>query len=417
LTDDRPPESYSRADPVTVFEAFAHPVRGRILAAIVERPDVTIRELADRLGEPSRRVRHNVEVLLGTGLVWVTGEENRQGVVERHFGAGPGFMFGGENSLSHEQRAETAKITARLVMENIAVAAAAGTLGGRPDDYGVRMYGEVDESCLVELGFLHSAAFESLTRTIDQGRRRLAENGGAGTEIVSALFFFEAPLWGERPARRPDPRIAGGGRPDEDLARRPPDRSHPMLDPQALAAVFRHPIRGKVLTALSERPDVTIREIAARTGETPRRVRHQVEALVATGLAEVTSRENLSGVMQLRYGAGPVAVDDFSQLTRQDKERMARTVVRMVAEDLSFASEAGTLVGKDDEFEVRIYGEVDGACVGELADLHERIYREIRKAVEDGRDRVNESGEPGTEIVSALFHLEVPLWRPIVAGR
>ncbi len=352
------------------------------------------------------------------GLVEVTDEEISRGVLQRRYGAPP-IIVGDDDPQGGEYRIELAKATVRLLMEDVRLAAAAGTLGGRPDDYGMRTYAEIDDACLAELVDLHRRGFTKILGAIEEGRERVRESGVPGTEIISALFFFEAPLWGPRPPRRsgrrgarprPALRIADG--PSSESAEEPSVH----CDPQALAKAYEHPVRGRVLTALSERPDVTIREIAERLDEPPRRVRHHVEALLAAGLVAVTSSENLSGVVQHRYGAGLLVVDDAELWSQEEQMGFAKVVVRLVAADLGVAADAGMIAGIED-FVVRMYGEVDDACLEELADLHLRTDRAIREVIQEGHERVARSGAVGTEVVTALFFFEAPLWRDVVSPR
>jgi DNA-binding transcriptional ArsR family regulator len=409
-----PIETSGGLDPRAIADAYAHPLRGRVLTALSERPQVTIQAVAERLGEDPQRVRSQVDALLDLGLVEVTDEEISRGVLQRRYGAPP-IIIGDDDSLGGEHRIVLAKATVRLLMESVRLAAAAGTLGRRPDDYEMRTYGEVDDACVDELADLHRRGFTEILGAIEEGRERIRESDVSGTEIISALFFFEAPLWGPRPPRRSG---RGGTRPRPALrtAEAPSSRSaeDPSVhcDPQALAKAHSHPVRGRVLMALSERPDVTIREVAERLGESPRRVRHHVEALLAAGLAAVTSSENLSGVVQNRYGAGLLVVDDAELWSQEERVRFIMPLIRTLAADLGVAADAGT-IARTENFVVRTYGEVDDACLEELADLHLRTDRAVRKAIQEGHERVARTGGAGTEVVTALFFFEAPLWRAI----
>lgn len=344
----------------------------------------------------------------------VTDEEISRGVLQRRYGAPP-IVVGDDDSLGGEHRIGIAKATVRLLMGAVRLAAAAGTLRGRPDDYEMRTYAEVDDACIEELLDLHWRGFTNIFGAIEEGRERVRGSGMSGTEIISALFFFEAPLWGPRPPGR-----SGGARPRPALRTAPGPSSRSAeepsvhCDPQALAKASDHPVRGRVLLALSERPDVTIREVAERLGEAPRRVRHHVEALLEAGLVAVTSSENLSGVVQNRYGAGLLVVDDAELWSQEERLRFTVPAIRTLAADLAVAADAGTISGTDD-FMVRMYGEVDDVCLEELADLHLRIDRAVRKAIQEGHERVARSGGAGTEVVTALYFFEAPMWRDVVA--
>jgi DNA-binding transcriptional ArsR family regulator len=69
-----------------LLKAFRNPMRRKILFVLNEKPDgATIRQPSTRLKEPSRRVRHYVEVLVTAGLVVVGGEGRSRGTIERTF--------------------------------------------------------------------------------------------------------------------------------------------------------------------------------------------------------------------------------------------------------------------------------------------------------------------------------------------
>jgi DNA-binding transcriptional ArsR family regulator len=392
-------------DPSAIVEAHGHPIRRRILTALSERPGVTIREIADRLGEPPRRVRHHVEALVDRGVAEVIEDEGGPGIAHRRYGAGP-LEVNVDGSMGVDESTEMARATVRLVMGDVATAVAAGTLGRRRDDHEIRMYGEVGEACLEELIDLHWQAYTDISETLIEGRERLRQSGRSGTEVTSAIFFFEAPLWGSTSSRRSSTPVADPA--SDALAGLPEAGAYP--DPHTFAKACRHPLRARILTAFSDRPGATIREVAEHLGETTRRVRHHVEALVELGLVVVTSSEILSGVLQRRYGAGPLAVEETTIWCPSEQADVAKSVARLVAADLAVASAAETLADGKDEFEVRMYGEVDDLCLEELGELHRAAYGRIRRTIEEGRKQHRRSGGPGTEVVSALFFFEVPLW-------
>jgi DNA-binding transcriptional ArsR family regulator len=178
-----------------VVETLWHPLRARLLTALAERPDVTIRQLAKRLDESSRRVRHQVNALVDLGLVEVTGEASRRGVIERHYASRVVMDFPDETVMPPALRLRFSREIVRLVLADIGIASAAGTFATIPDRYECRFYGEVDDQCLEELTEIHNRAYREIADTVEAGRERTRESGEPGIEVVSALFFFEAPLW------------------------------------------------------------------------------------------------------------------------------------------------------------------------------------------------------------------------------
>jgi predicted ArsR family transcriptional regulator len=75
----------SSDDRAVLVEALTHPVRSKVVIAPAERPDVTIRQIAERLREPPRRIRHHVDALVSAGVIEVSAETRRRNVIERRY--------------------------------------------------------------------------------------------------------------------------------------------------------------------------------------------------------------------------------------------------------------------------------------------------------------------------------------------
>jgi DNA-binding transcriptional ArsR family regulator len=185
-----------------VVEALQHPLKAKVLTALAERPDVTIRQVAERLKESPRRVRHQINALLDVGLVEVSAEVRRRGVIERRYSSRVAMDFPGEDVMSPALRLRYSKEVVRMLMADVGAATAAGTFASGPDRYECRFYGEVDDQCLEELGEIHERVYREIAETFTAGRERVWESGEAGTEVVSALLFFDAALWGQ-PTKEP----------------------------------------------------------------------------------------------------------------------------------------------------------------------------------------------------------------------
>jgi DNA-binding transcriptional ArsR family regulator len=394
-------------------EAYRRPPRGQILSALSERPGATVRELAERLGQPPRRVRHHIEVMAEAGLIEVAAD----GSGARRYRADV-VAFEQPDRFGIETSAAIVREIVRLLHRDISASIAAGTFGTRTDDHTVRMYGEVDDACFEELAAIHWLIYREMGAAVEAGKKRVAASRAAGTEIVSALFFFESPLWGEigspRPAEDPpaalEQREGADGPEDIRLVPATP------LDPEGIAAVHADPVRFRVLQAMAERPGVSIRQISERVGEPPRRVRHQVEALLACGLATITAEKLRAGVIERRYGAPSLLIEETAPLGRETEASLARAVVLLLLGDVATAEAAGTLSRHRDDVEVRFYGEVDEACLEDLAFIHRRAHFRIQATIETGRERLRVNGGEGIEIVSAHFLFEAPVWTSAQPG-
>jgi DNA-binding transcriptional ArsR family regulator len=180
-----------------VAEALQHPLKSKLLTALAERPGVTIRQLSERLKESPRRIRHQVNSLVENGLVEVSAEVRRRGVIERRYTSRVVMDFPGDDAMTPAQRLRYSKEVVRTLMADVGTATAAGTFAAAPNRYECRFYGEVDDQCLEELAEIHERAYREIAEAFTAGRERAFESGERGTEVVSALLFFDAELWGK----------------------------------------------------------------------------------------------------------------------------------------------------------------------------------------------------------------------------
>jgi DNA-binding transcriptional ArsR family regulator len=179
----------------SLARAMAHPLRGRILFAVADKPGATIRQISVRLDEPNRRVRHQLEKLRDEGLVLVTPQKNRRGGVEYRYRAtaSPILMGGEKGAVTAEQERGVAVQILRTVVADATAAVRAGTFGSHPGHGEVRYWGEVDEAGWEELAEIHLRACEEVKAVFTDARLR--STGQKGTPVTSAMFLFESPVW------------------------------------------------------------------------------------------------------------------------------------------------------------------------------------------------------------------------------
>jgi DNA-binding transcriptional ArsR family regulator len=194
---EEPGSPARNGDRSAIAAAMAHPVRGRVLVAVAEKPQVSIRQIAARLDEPSRRVRHQLEVLQRVGLVDAAPRKNRRGGIEYLYVATamPGLSGDEGNVVTAEQERAAALAVLRLVLTDATAAVRAGTFGSHPGHGEVRDWGEVDQAGWDELAAIHLRAYEEVRATFAAARERVQENGGSGTPVTSAMFLFESSVW------------------------------------------------------------------------------------------------------------------------------------------------------------------------------------------------------------------------------
>jgi DNA-binding transcriptional ArsR family regulator len=178
-------------------DAMADPFRSRILVAVTERPGVTIREIAERLGETSRKVRYHMEALHTVGLVEVEGEVQRRGAIERRYRATTSNIIRAdeERELAPPQERRIALEVLKMAMGDATSAVASGHFAAREGHCATRLRGTLDSEGWDELADLFAATTEEARRVIERSRERREATGEAGVEVTGALFLFEAPIW------------------------------------------------------------------------------------------------------------------------------------------------------------------------------------------------------------------------------
>jgi predicted ArsR family transcriptional regulator len=181
-------------------EAMADPFRSRILVSVTERPGVTIREIAERLGETSRKVRYHMEALHAAGLVEVEGEVQRRGALERRYRNTTPNVIRAEDEpeLPPSQERRIALEVLKMVMADATSAVASGHFAARAGHCSTRLRGVVDTEGWEELADLFAATTEEAAEVIERSRRRRQSTGEEGVEVTGALMLFEAPIWNHK---------------------------------------------------------------------------------------------------------------------------------------------------------------------------------------------------------------------------
>lgn len=199
-----PPQNLHAA----LAEALADPLRGRVYVAVTERPGATIAQIATRIGEPPRRVRHQIERLVEVGLVTVDSESARRNARERHYRAivVARITDDVDAGWEDEQRRKIAQSVARLIMSDVARAVRGRTFGNREGHVEVRIPGEVDQRGWEKLAAIMARTTEEIEATMIESAARLEQEGRPGIEVVSALLLFEGTPWEEPGERREAPR-------------------------------------------------------------------------------------------------------------------------------------------------------------------------------------------------------------------
>jgi hypothetical protein len=178
-------------------DAMADPFRSRLLTAVTERPGVSVREIAEWLGETSRKVRYHMEALHSLGLVEVDGEVRRRGAIERQYRNTTANILYTEDErglLPAQERRISVEVL-KMVMGDATGSVAAGHFGAREGHCETRVRGEVDDQGWDELAELFARTTDAADQIIDRSVERRKQTGDRGVEVTAALLLFEAPIW------------------------------------------------------------------------------------------------------------------------------------------------------------------------------------------------------------------------------
>ena len=186
-----------------VAKAIADPVRNLVFNAVVEATldpraeapsGITVRRLAERIGEPKRRVRYHLEILQEQGLVEVAGKSTRGSVVERRFTARRMAFLDREDmlGLSRAQQQRVFLGCLRLIVASAAAALDAGTAVNRPDWAMIRLPLDLDRQAWEEAGERHVRFLREMEALGERAGDRLERSGEQPIRAISSSLFFEA---------------------------------------------------------------------------------------------------------------------------------------------------------------------------------------------------------------------------------
>jgi hypothetical protein len=190
-----------------LIEILSEVFPAQVYSAVSEHPGATIAQVAGRIGEPPRRVRHQVERMVGAGLLLVDSETPRRNARERHYRAIAWPRVIDQSAWTDDQRRAVAHSFVRLIVTDLRRAVRSRGFGTHPaNDAEVRIPGEVDQQGHEELAAIMEATMASIEATMIRSAARLEAAGEAGTEVVSALLLFEGHPWRAPGETGPGPR-------------------------------------------------------------------------------------------------------------------------------------------------------------------------------------------------------------------
>jgi DNA-binding transcriptional ArsR family regulator len=181
-----------------------------------------------------------------------------------------------------------------------------------------------------------------------------------------------------------------------------------------LADALADPLRARLLAAVTEKPGIGIRQIAARVGETERKVRYHVEALHSAGLVEVQGEVRRRGAIERQFRAtNSMMIDavDEERISAAQQRRISLEILKLIMSDATASVASGHFGTHPGHCEVRLRGEIDEKGWQELAEIHLRAIEEAQDAIDRSVERRRMTGEDGFEVTSAMLLFEAPIWK------
>jgi DNA-binding transcriptional ArsR family regulator len=208
-TDEGPFTELDQAQLDAAERFMSDPLRRRILGIMAEQPEFTINQLAERLGETPRRIRHALDALIEARLVSVAGERSRRGTIERAYsGVRLPFLWEGEwPRVDDFVRRQINLDTARSIFGDVGRGLSGDSFGENREWHLVRFWRELDEQGFEELLEIHRRAFAEVAAAYERAEVRIGEGAERSVPVMSALLLFEVAHWDQEdglPAGGPD---------------------------------------------------------------------------------------------------------------------------------------------------------------------------------------------------------------------
>jgi predicted transcriptional regulator len=179
---------------------------------------------------------------------------------------------------------------------------------------------------------------------------------------------------------------------------------------ERLPRLAAEPTRIKVLFVLNERT-AGVGEVAEELKISESEAARHVEAMHEVGLIEVVGEVLRRGASGPRYRAAVPMLwsdEEWAELSLAEQRRLTAWIVRMINADVSDALEAGTFNARTDSHASRTVSMVDEQGWRELSQVHSDALESIVIVQAASAERLAESGENGTPVLSAMICCELP---------
>jgi DNA-binding transcriptional ArsR family regulator len=388
---------------------MAHPVKARIMATLTQEEGQSAAELAERLSIPVRSVRYQLTKLAEDGLVEVIGSREKRGAREKFYEVRvtPRLEASDYEAMTPEIRRLASAESFRPMVIDLERAIEAGSFTWN-DSSLVRIGAEVDEVGWGAIAAMVERTVVEIERAAERAALRIDGPGDVGRlrHSLSGLLWFgrpqvEDPDWdptahGLLPARQL--LMAGTTADGEDR--------RASIGP--LAAAMAHPVKMKILSALSDTHPLEVGQIAKRIRESDRRTRYHLARLVREELVQEFSAGE-GGRKRYALRVLPVLwTEDLDKLGPEETGQIATEIFRRILFDVAAAITAGTFHRRTNFWQVRLPITADDQGWDEIQALSVGLLKEIEAAHAAAAARLRETGEDPIAATAAIVWVELP---------
>lgn len=104
--------------------------------------------------------------------------------------------------------------------------------------------------------------------------------------------------------------------------------------------------------------------------------------------------------------------EEMAKLSLAERRRLVVWIAKMIESDFVEAVSSGSYFARIDAHIIRAVPQVDERGWRELSQIHQDALDAVLRVQADSAERLRESGETGTPVLSALICCELPADRP-----
>jgi len=171
---------------------------------------------------------------------------------------------------------------------------------------------------------------------------------------------------------------------------------------------MRHPLRARLLGALSER-DASARDLADQFDVQLSNTAYHVRVLRDLGLIEVVAKEPVRGALKTTYrvvaGHG-VDLEAWEELAAKARGAASTKAVQVAIDGVAGAIEAGTFDRRRDSQAVTLRMELDDEGWAEVMEIALEAQQRIRRAAEAAKRRAAEAAADTFQVAVSILGYE-----------